>query len=175
MSTVQSAYPNFHDQWLDGQIADTASCDVDSRIAEGAIAFGRAVRAGTAHTAGNRSSQSRDTVVQGIGAGNTGPGTFRGIALIDQRVPATAGEAYPSGEVASIIWRGDVAVKVSAAVSAGDDVVVATEASGAGAAAEEIGQLSSKAADTTHIALPTTRARFITAAAAQGIAVVRLR
>ena len=169
MSVVQHQYPNFHDQWLDGQIADTSTCDVDSRIAEGAIAFGRAVQAGTAHTPGDRSSQSRDTVTQGI----TDADSFRGIALIDQRVPATAGENYPSGEVASVIWRGDVAVKVSAAVAAGDDVVVAVAASGAGAAAEEIGQLSSKAAANTHIAIP--RARFITAAAAQGIAVVRLQ
>ena len=158
MSQVQTTYPNFHDGLVDGQIADTTTCDVDSLAAEGPIAFGRAVRQGAAARGG----------LQGI----TDRLSFRGIAVMDERVPARGGASYPAAEIASVLWRGDIAVKVSAAVAVGNDVVVATVASGAGNAAEEVGQLSSKGADATHIAIHG--ARFITAAAAQGIAIVRL-
>ena len=86
MATVQTKYPNVHDRWLDGQIADTSSCDVDSYSAAADIPFGRAVHATGA-----------DEVTVGV----TSAETFRGIAIMDQRVPATAGEKYPKGEVVS--------------------------------------------------------------------------
>lgn len=146
MATVQTKYPNVHDQWLEGQIADTSTCDVDSYTAGADINFGRAVH-GTAAS-----------VTMGIGTAES----FRGIALMDQRVPATAGEKYPKGEVVSVLWRGDVAVKVDAAVTTGGIPTVNTTS----------GKIGVTAADATHIAL--TKSRFITGAAAGGIAILRV-
>ena len=96
---------------------------------------------------------------------------FRGIACRDIRLPAQQ-DVYETGDVVSVLWRGDVAVKVSAAVSAGDEVVAATAGSGSGAALETTGQLSSKLPNATHT--PIAGARFLTSVAAQGLAVVRL-
>ena len=147
MATVQTTYPNVHDQWLDGQIADTSSCDVDSYSAAADINFGRAV-----HATGS------DAVTMGIGTAET----FRGIAIMDQRVPATAGEKYPKGEVVSVLWRGDVAVEADGAVTTGGIPTVNTTT----------GKVGIKAASATQIAL--TRSRFIQGAAAGKIAILRV-
>ena len=98
-----------------------------------------------------------------------------GVAIMDERLPASSGTSYNMGDPVSVLWRGDVAVQVSAAVEAADrfgDVVVASGGSGAGTTLETRGQLSTKAQSTTHIRIPN--ARFISSAAAQGVAVVRL-
>lgn len=162
MAVVQTTYPNTHDALVDGQIADTQTCDIDSYVLTGDddIPFGRAVSRSNATGAGDRDCERYE------GA------RFAGLAVQDERLPAASGGAYKKGDPVSVLWRGDVAVKVSAAVAAGDDVTIATAASGAGATAEEIGQLSTKGADTTHILL--TGARFTKTAAAQGLAIVRL-
>ena len=162
MAVVQSTYPNFHAAKVDGQVADTTTADIDSYRLTGAtsVPFGRAVSRSNQAGAGDRDCELYE------GA------RYAGIAVMDERLAAGANGTYKQGDSLSAMWRGDVAVKVSAAVAPGDDVVIATAASGTGATAEEIGQLSSKAADGTHIAL--TGARFLTTTAAQDIAVVRL-
>ena len=162
MSIVQTTYPDFHDAFVDGQIANANTRDIDSWTNQGTndIPFGRAVSRSNETGAGDRDVERYD------GA------RYVGIAIMDERAPAASNGAYRKGDIVSVAWRGDIAVKVSAAVNAGDDVVIATAATGSGNTAEEIGQLSTKTADSTHIALPG--AKFIRKAAAQGISVVRL-
>ena len=162
MSVVQTEYPNYHDALIEGQIHNTQTCDIDSLIARGSddIPFGRAVR---------------NSAVTGAGAKDVDLGIatnlFRGISVQDQRLPATNGAVYKQGNVVSVLWRGDIVVKVHAAVAAGANVVAATVAT-TGASPEAKGQLSTTVADTTHILIPG--ARFMTAAVAGGLAVVRL-
>ncbi len=95
---------------------------------------------------------------------------FDGIAVMDERLKARADvtDAYAEGDPLSIMNRGDIATKVSAAVAAGNQVVVTTET----ATGDPAGSLSSRPVDATHVAVPN--ARFVTAAADDGIAVVRL-
>lgn len=97
---------------------------------------------------------------------------IRGIALMDERIRAENGLVFKEGDIIPGIWRGDVAVKVSAAVAVGQRVVAATQASGAGNALETKGQLSAKAPDATHV--PLLGATWVKGAAAQGIAIVRI-
>ena len=161
MSVVQTAYPNFHDALVDGQVADTTTCDIDSYVLTGDddVAFGRAV-----------SRVAAEVIGQKRGERYTGA-RYAGIAIQDERLPASSAAAYKKGDVMSVIWRGDVAVKVHAAVAAGDDVVISQTTDGGGG--REIGMLSSaNAAANQYIAL--AGARFIRGAPAGGIAVVRL-
>ena len=100
---------------------------------------------------------------------------FQGVALMDEtlypdRYSAGVG-AYKAGDTVSVIWRGDVAVRVPAAVSAEDLVVAATVASGGVSTRETVGQFSAKAPNATHVRIPG--AHFTRDAAAQGIAVIR--
>ena len=161
MSVVQTEYPNFHTALVDGQVADTTTCDVDSYRLTGddAVPFGRAVSRIAAETIGDKRAE-RYTGAR-----------YAGIAIQDERLPGASNGQYTKGEVMSVIWRGDVAVKVHAAVAAGDDVVISQTTDGGGG--REIGMLSSTpAAANQYIAL--AGARFIRGAAAGGIAVVRL-
>ena len=164
MSVVQTEYVDVTDvPVVDGQIVDTQNCDVRSMVNAGddVIPFGRAVRSSSASGAGDRD------VELGIGAATT----FEGIAVQDERLPA--GRAgFEKGDIVPVLVRGNVGVKVSAAVVARNDVVVATTGSGSGAALETEGQLSTKAANSTHITV--TQMRFRRSAAAQGIAVVHV-
>ena len=100
---------------------------------------------------------------------------FEGVALMDEtlypdRYAAGIG-AYKAGDTVPVIWRGDVAMKVSAAVSAKYPVVAATVASGSSSTRETVGQFSAKAPNATHVRIPG--AHFTRDAAAQGIAVIR--
>ena len=162
MAVVQTTYPNTHGLYVDGQVANTNTCSVDSRVNQStaSIPFGRAV------------SRSNQTGAPDNGIEVYEGARFEGIAIMDERVPASSGVAFATGDIVPVLWHGDVAVKVSAAVTNNADVVIATAESGAGTTLEEIGQLSTKAADSTHIAL--TGAWFLTTTAAQGIAVVRI-
>lgn len=124
-----------------------------------AITRGRGGTAGAAH--------AEDAVVR-----SAVESTFRGISIIDYALPAANGAVYKTADIVSAMVRGEVAVRVSGAVTEGDQVVAATVASGTGANAEAVGQLSSKPADGTHVLL--RGARFIRSAAAGGLSVVRL-
>ena len=163
MAVVQTTYPNTHGEYVVGQIADTTTGDVDSVVLAGAddLMFGMMAR----------QSAVTNSAPNAVDAG-AATALMRGIAVRDQRLRAARDGAFETGDIVPVLWRGDIAVKVSAAVTDGANVVAATEASGTGTAREEIGQLSTKAANATHIAVPG--ARFMTDAAAQGIAVVRL-
>ena len=118
-------------------MANTNTCSVDSRVNQstGSIPFGRAV------------SRSNQTGAPDNGIEVYEGARFEGIAIMDERVPASSGVAFATGDIVPVLWHGDVAVKVSAAVTNNSDVVIATAESGAGATFEEIGQLSTKAAN----------------------------
>ena len=257
MSIIQTEYPNFHQEFVDGQVANTQTCDIDSTRVDADSAnvpFGRIVQPVEAPASGSAASVARDgrqrvqlgasrrqiatvngainnsattlvvdaptsvlpgmsalgvdrgrsafivvgteilevtaatatnlTVVRGA-LGSTAAAIandaevlafesiiMAGIAVSDQRLPATSNAIYTPGEVLSALWRGDVATLVSAQVRRGDHVVVATAASGTGNTAETIGQLSAKAPDATHILIP--HAEFVRDTSAQEISVVRL-
>ena len=161
MSVVQTTYPNRHGKLVEGQIVDTSTYDVDSLALAGAddLFFGMMARQSAVASSGDRD----------IDAGG-GTALMRGIAVMDER-NRTAGK-FETGQIVPVLYRGDIAVKVSAVVANGNEVVAATAASGSAATREEIGQLSTKGNDATHIVVPG--ARFMTDAAAQGLAVVRL-
>jgi hypothetical protein len=100
---------------------------------------------------------------------------FLGVALMNEglypdRYSAGVG-AYKDGDSVSVVWRGDIAVKVPATVKAGDLPVAATVASGAGTTAETVGQFSAKTPDATHVLIPA--AHFTRDTGAQGISVIR--
>ena len=162
MAIVQSSYDVFHDGMVEGQVLNTQTCDVDSlrNIGDDAIPFGRSVQRATAAGAGPRD------IELGVKTNK-----FVGIAIQDERVPAADGMTFSKGEIVPVLWRGDVVVRVFTAVAAGADVVVATVQSSAKPPEFE-GQFSSVAADSTHILI--AGARFMTAAAVGGLAVVRL-
>ena len=163
MSVVQTTYPNRHGTLVQGQIVDTSNCDVDSVSLRGTddLFFGMMARQSAVANSGDRD----------IDAGG-GTNLMRGIAVMDERQAASVTGKFETGDIVPVLYRGDIAVKVSAAVANGNNVVAATAASGADATREEIGQLSTKGADTTHILVPG--ARFMTDAVAQALAVVRL-
>ena len=95
-----------------------------------------------------------------------------GVSVLDIRLPAANDTRFTAGDIIPVLDEGDVWVKVSAAVSFGAAVVAATAASGTGNTAEEVGQLSAKAPDATHVSIPG--AVFRTSASAQGMARVSL-
>ena len=163
MSVVQTTYPNVHEGFVDGQIADTSTADIDSYFLTGTgsdVPFGRAISVSNVAGAGDKDA------VPYAGA------RFAGIAIQDERLKASSGESYKTGDPVSTLWRGDVVVLVSAAVANGNAVSIATVGGGTGDTLEVIGQLSAKTADATHIAL--AGAVFLSTAVAQGLATVRL-
>jgi hypothetical protein len=234
---VQTEYPETHQKYLVGQIAQTVTCDIDSLELGGAAdaPFGRAVSptsvAGAGYRAVDLGVRRRvlalvneadltltETDITYDGASDAiAAGTF---IVIDSEIMYVSGVAatvltvvrnqlgsaaathdddaailafgevlftgitvrnptlmngldhYETGDTVSVLWRGDIAVKVPAAVTPDSDVVVATVASGADATREEVGQLSNKSADATHATVP--RLRFLSPAAAQGVALLRV-
>ena len=138
---------------------------IDSEIvyvsATSATAITVMVRGSLGSTAAAHSNN--DVVLPLIG--NT---TFHGVAVMDERVQASSGEQYTAGEIAAIMYRGDIAVRVSDDVVVGGLVVVTRQ----GTTGDELGRLSSRAPDANHVLIPG--ARFIRAADDNDLAVVRL-
>ena len=93
---------------------------------------------------------------------------FRGVAVMDERLPAARNLAFETGDIMPVLWRGDIVVPVSGAVSADDAAVLTIDAS----AGDELGSFSSRAPDSDHILIPG--AHFLTAAVDNGLAVLRL-
>ena len=111
MPQVQTSYTERHENAFAGMIANPQTCDLDSLEFRGAtgVAFGRAVQQGP----------SARTCMAGVAAN-----TFRGVAVIDKTLQPSQNDEYVEGDVASILWRGDVWVPVETAVSARQDVTV---------------------------------------------------
>ena len=185
MAVVQSTYPNVHGSLVLGQIASTATRDVDSFTADTIIPFGCGVGrtatgvelgaqrelVGTTDAALLAADTSVDITIPadaaryaeilvadyylleeeiiivwgadadgissmergylGTTAADHASGTnlyrlqggnmFAGVAILDERTRASipAGE-YAAGEIVSVLYRGDVAVRVAHAVNAGE-------------------------------------------------------
>lgn len=147
---VQTTYARRAEPYVNGQIADTVNCDVDTGVNVGtaAIPFGRVVQ---------RSGATR----RGAALGAASAGVIWGVCVQDERLPASNGVQYGVGERLSILWRGDVAVQVNGAVTKGGDVTVH----------DDTGELGSAAAGASDFAIPN--AVWLTAAADNGIAIVR--
>lgn len=156
MGTVQTTYTENIGDGKAGMIASTSNCDTFSAEVEttAGIAFGVAVHQGAA-------ADQIDVGVDGAAAAPFAVSKYLGITVRDRTRPAED-EEYKKGAIATVITKGDVWVKVGAAVAAGDDVTVK----------EATGVLSSAAAADGQFLLPN--ARFLTAAAANGLAKVRL-
>ena len=114
MAVVQKSYTEDHQPAVSGMVANPATCDVDSRRIEGTgkIEFGTAVQQGA----------SWDQVKRGAAANK-----FVGIAIIDSTLQPVQDDMFVRGDVASIMWRGDVWVKVETAVGVGENVVADQE------------------------------------------------
>ena len=150
MAVVQSAYAEDHAKAVAGMIANTTTCDVDSMRIEGtsttAIDFGVAVQQGTAY----------DQAEAGIATA-----TFRGVTVLDKTLNPGQNDTYVVGDIASILYRGDIWVEVEAAVTVGANVTADTTT----------GQLSTAAVSNSQILI--AGATWVTAAAADGLAIVR--
>lgn len=148
MAVVQSTYTERHSRGDDGLLVNPQTCDVDSLRWEGATSgkFGYAVQQGTAE----------DQAMAGVAAN-----TFRGILCIDKTLQPVQNDEFVQGDVASVVWRGEVWCRVSHAVTVGQNVV----------ADNATGQLSSESGGAR---TAIGGARFMSAAGAGELAKVRL-
>ena len=125
MSVVQDKYREDHIAGQAGQLASTTTCDVDSFLVSGTrntmtglapdtakIPFGVAV---------SRSESGGNMVAKGYVAQ-----LFLGISVKDETLQPRQEDMYEPGDVASVMWRGDIYVPVASPVTYGDNVVVAT-------------------------------------------------
>ena len=111
MAVVQSTYEQNQDIARIGQIANTQTADIDSYLAQEAlgIPYGRAVRQG---------SEDHEVLI-GIA-----PNGFVGIAVKDITRGPEEGGGFDMGAHLGAIWRGDIWVEASGAVSVGGQVYV---------------------------------------------------
>ena len=152
MSTVQSAYKVRAAGVLRaGMIPDGTPRKVRTYRAESDLDFGVAVHQGTA----------ADQVEAGTTGAAAGVTHFIGITVRD-RTRAPGSDGYKEGDNVSVLYEGVIAVEVEAAVTVGANV----------SSKDADGQLSTAAGSATHSPIP--RARFLTAAAADGIAIVEI-
>lgn len=147
MPSVQTTYTENQVVGVHGQIADGTPCIVDSYVLEGSndVEFGTVVYQGTND---NGCSQVEANAAN-----------YLGVAVKDPtRYPGDMDE-YKPGSVVNVLSKGDIFLRVATAVTAGSNAnfINAT------------GVLSTEAAGTT-----MTRARWMTAAAANGIAKLRV-
>ena len=161
MAVVQREYKRTHDKWQVGQMVNPLVSRVDSYEAELTgddknVAFGIVVQKG----ATDRAAKRGGAVATGI-LGITVKDPTRG----QQR---QQGDGYAKGSEMGVISFGDIAVQVSHAVSVGDDV---TFVEGTGVLAS---QPPAGAVQPGTGILRIKGAVWMEAAAAQGIAVVRI-
>lgn len=155
MAVVQGSYSERMTIGAPGQIASMHSYDADTRTVENSngIPFGRAVGRGT---------QDKGCVL-----GASAAGQFLGISIRDVTLNPVAADSdyvdeYQQYASAGILVRGDIWVQVGGAVNDGDDVTYNSLT----------GVISSTATGGSQFAI--TGARFMTTAANNGLAIVRL-
>lgn len=148
MPAIQTTYTAKHAVAYDGMIADITPETVVSRTVEGAaIAFGRAVSQGAAD--------------YGIVAAQTTPTKFVGFAVRDQAQPGSSVDSYAVGATAGVLTEGAIWLKPYEIVAAGDPVYFVTAT----------GAIGKTAASSTLV----PNARWETSAAANGLAIVRIK
>ena len=61
MSIIQNEWPNFHDEYVDGQVANTQTCDIDSfrLVGDDNVPFGRIVQIVDTPASGSADSVGR--------------------------------------------------------------------------------------------------------------------
>lgn len=95
---------------------------------------------------------------------------FRGVAVMDERQKASNAEGeFETGDVMPVLWRGDIAVPVSAAVAVNAHAVMRI---GNSATGDALGSFSARTPGGRHLLIPG--AYFLTAAADDALAVLRL-
>ena len=152
----QTDYSETNDKYYAGMQINPHTADVDTFIAEGEIGFGISTIRGAG-------TNDKGVVLGAVVAG-AAVTEFYGITILDPtRDPERGLDVYKSGDNVSVLWRGDIVVKVSTAVTAGS-VPTITAATGVfrqgGASGTTIGTLAG--------------ARYLTDADADGLAIVRL-
>ena len=167
MADVQGSYDAKIGIGYDGQVASSSPCTIDSYqvTPTAGIPFGRAVRQGT----------DNDQIIAGVDGPTSGTETdvtdYLGLTVLDHSLLAGGADAtkrgrYLLGDIAAVMSRGEMLVKVEAAVTVGAIVSVNPTT----------GQLSAKAGSTTNgseqYVIPG--ARWMTAAATDALAIVRL-
>lgn len=151
MATTQTSYAARVARGRAGDVIQDGRQQIDAYVADENIGFGVAVKLG------------RDGTLAKLGtAGSaTAMTNYIGIALRDRTRPPDDGE-YKTGANMNVMTKGRVIVQVNGAVAVGDDVTV-TDATG------ELGTAAGSATVT-----PLARARWLTAAADNGLAVLDL-
>lgn len=151
MPQTQTTYRETHAPATAGMVANSLIAKIESLEFTGAThgKFGYAVGQG---------SNAGDCV-----AGVASKDKFRGILVHDKTLMPKQEDEYEKGDVASVLFEGDIWVPVEAAVTVGADVTVKAGT----------GQLSSAAVGASQFKIDG--ARWMTAqSTANGLAVVRL-
>ena len=161
MPSVQSSYPLTQAQALVGQIAGGSPNRIDSYELVNAtdVNFGTMVFQTTG--AGNDKVCNQLSTITKTAAGNT----FLGVAIKNPAVMPDSSDSdhYSNGDIVSVLVEGDIWVEAVTAVAAGDDVYCAF-------ASGEFGNI----ATLTGTEMDVPDARWMTSAAANGIARLRL-
>ena len=148
MPAIQTTYTAKHAVAYEGMISAMTPETVVSRIVEAAsIAFGKAVSQGTAD--------------MGIVAAQTAATKFEGFTVRAQAQPGTTVDAYAVGSTAGVLTEGAIWLKPYEIVAAGDPVYFVTAT----------GLIGKTATSSTLI----PNARWETSAAANGLAIVRIK
>jgi hypothetical protein len=109
MPAVQTSYSERIAQAVEGQVGNETNWDADTKIVETAagIGFGKAVSQGTS---------DKQIVVGGALA------DFVGITIRDITLPASQNDTFAEGDEVGVLTEGDIWVKPSVEVVAGDPV-----------------------------------------------------
>ncbi|HMG49875.1 MAG TPA: hypothetical protein VK597_04715 [Inquilinus sp.] len=150
MAVVQNSYSETLRPGVAGLVANMTNADGDTRIVEtaGGIPFGVAVGQGAA--------------ARGAVLGAAAAAGFVGISIRDVTLDSSPADRYLLNDSIAVLTEGDIWVVVGGAVAAGQDVTFAAAT----------GVLSSVAGDGANFAV--AGARWMTAAGAGGLAVLRL-
>jgi hypothetical protein len=148
MPAIQTTYSATHPVAYEGMVADLGPSTVISRnIEAAAIGFGKPVSQGTAD--------------QGAVAAQSAATKFLGITVRDQAIDPALTDQYRVGDTAGVLTQGAIWAKAYEIVAAGDPVYFVTAT----------GLLGKTATSSTLIA----NARWDTSAAANGLAIIRIK
>jgi hypothetical protein len=148
MPAIQTSYSATHAVAYEGMVADLGPATVISRNVEtAALGFGKPASQGSAD--------------QGIVAAQSAATKFLGITVRDQAVDPASPDQYRVGDTAGVLTQGAIWAKAYEIVAAGDPVYFVTAT----------GLLGKTATSSTLIA----NARWDSAAAADGLAIIRLK
>jgi hypothetical protein len=150
MAVAQNSYSETIRPAVAGMVANMTNADADSRVVETAsgIGFGLAVGQGTA--------------AKGAVLGAAAAAGFVGISVRDVVLDPADGDTYRQGAGITVLTEGDIWVLTGGAVAVGADVTFDAAT----------GVLSSAAAGAGQFAI--AGARWMTATAGAGLAIVRL-